>query len=486
MATQDTEKLLQETLAKDESFRDSIGTIDEKGGRKWLFPKKPAGRLTNYRRYVSYVLLAIFFSFPFLRIDGQPMLMLNVLERKFVIFGQIFWPADFFLFVLAAISGILFIAVFTVAFGRLFCGWICPQTIFMEHVFRRIEYWIEGDRNKQLKLSRMSWKNPEKIRKRVSKNVIFYGIAFLISNFFLMYIIGNEAWWGIVSDPPSQHLAGLSAMIGFSGVFYFVFAWFREQVCIMVCPYGRLQGALLDRNSIVIAYDYLRGEKRGKYRKKEDREALGKGDCIDCHQCVDVCPTGIDIRDGTQLECINCTACIDACDSIMDKVGKPRGLIRYDSENNIAEGKKKIWTARVKAYSAVLVILLGIFGFLVASRSPVQAIFLRVPGQRFQTVGENHFSNAYNFKLMNKTPEKRAYHFQLLAPAGGSLRTAGDSLIQVAPSKMAEGAVIITLPQDALEGTSTDVEVGVYHQEERIETIKTGFTGPLVSPTFQE
>ncbi|MGB0978608.1 MAG: 4Fe-4S binding protein, partial [Croceimicrobium sp.] len=246
MSSKDTEEVLKETLEMDQSFRDSVGTINAEGERNFLFPKKPKGRYTDRRQMMSYVLLAIFFAIPFITIGGQPFLMLNVLERKFVIFGQIFWPEDFFIFVIAMIIGILFVAVFTVAFGRLFCGWVCPQTIFMEHVFRRIEYWIDGDRNQQLRLKRMPWKG-EKIRKRVLKNGIFYLISFSIANFFLMYIIGKGAWWEIVSDNPADHLGGLSGMFIFSAVFFFVFAWFREQACIIVCPYGRLQGALLDR-----------------------------------------------------------------------------------------------------------------------------------------------------------------------------------------------------------------------------------------------
>lgn len=482
-SSQDTEKLLQETLEMDQSFRDSVGTIDAEGNRNFLFPKKPSGFWTERRRYVSYLLLAIFFAIPFISINGQPFLLLNVLERKFVIFGQIFWPEDFFLFVLAMLIGVIFVAVFTVAFGRLFCGWICPQTIFMEHVFRRIEYWIDGDRNQQLRLKRMAW-NGEKIRKRLLKNGIFYAMSLVIANFFLMYIIGRQEWWTIVSDDPRNHLSGLSGMLIFSGVFFFVFAWFREQACIIVCPYGRLQGALLDRNSVVIAYDYLRGEKRSKFRKNEDRASAGKGDCIDCNQCVDVCPTGIDIRNGTQLECINCTACIDACDNIMDKTGKPPGLIRYDSENNIASGSGQIWTPRVKAYTAVMVVLLTVFFSLLFTRAEVEAIFLRMPGQRYQKVDEQTYSNAYNYKLLNKTAEERSYQFKVIAPSEGMrLKTAGErEVIAVKPSSLAEGAVILYLDKEQITGTSTPVEIGVYDGERLIETIKTNFTGPLVKP----
>lgn len=472
------EQDLKETLAADQSFRDSIGTIDEEGKRNFLFPKKPAGRFTQYRQYVSYFLLAIFFSLPFLEINGEPVLLLNVLERKFVIFGQIFWPEDFFIFVVAMIIGVLFVAVFTVAFGRIFCGWICPQTIFLEHVFRRIEYWIDGDRNRQLRLARMPWK-AEKIRKRVLKHSIFFGISFLIANFFLMYVIGKDQWWNIVSDDPSEHLAGLSSMLVFSGVFYFVFSWFREQACIIVCPYGRLQGALLDRQSVVIAYDYLRGEKRGTFRKKENRAALGKGDCIDCNQCVDVCPTGIDIRNGTQLECINCTACIDACNSIMRKIDRPEGLIRYDSEANIASGESKIWTGRVKAYTAVLVLLMGLFIYLLGTRAEVESILVRMPGQPFHKVDEQTFSNAYNFKLLNKTNQNQEYHLELLSPAEGRLHVTDQGQIEVPPSAMNEGALLVYLPKTSLEGYKTDIEIGIFKGTELIETMETTFVGPV-------
>ncbi len=483
MKAKDTEEVLKETLELDQSFRDVVSTIDDKGSRNFLFPKKPNGKYTSRRQMMSYVLLAIFFSIPFIKVGDQPFLMLNVLERKFVIFGQIFWPEDFFIFVIAMIIGVLFVSVFTVAFGRLFCGWICPQTIFMEHVYRRIEYWIDGDRNQQLRLARMKW-NGEKIRKRVLKNGIFFGIAFIISNFFLMYIIGKENWWEIVSDNPANHVSGLSGMLIFAAVFYFVFAWFREQACIIVCPYGRLQGALLDRNSVVIAYDYIRGEKRGKFRKSEDREAAGKGDCIDCNQCVDVCPTGIDIRNGTQLECINCTACIDACDNIMEKTNKPKGLIRYDSENNIASGSGTIFTGRVKAYIGILILLMSVFVYLLASRADVEAIFLRMPGQRYQKIDDNTYMNAYNWKLLNKTPEDKTYQFKAISPAEGLvLKTAGESeLITVKASDLAEGAVILYLQKDQLQGTSTDIEIGIYDGEHLVETIETAFTGPLIKP----
>jgi cytochrome c oxidase accessory protein FixG len=460
------------------NFRDHIGTIDESGKRNFLYPRKTNGRFTNYRRIASYILLAILVGTPFIQINGRPFMMFNVLERKFILFGQIFWPEDFFLAVLAMLIGVLFIAVFTVAFGRLFCGWVCPQTIFMEHVFRRIEYWIDGDRNQQMRLAKMPW-NAEKIRKRVLKNGIFFGISFAVANIFMMYLISQPAWWDIVSDNPVNHLGGLATIIIFSGVFFFVFAWFREQVCIIVCPYGRLQSVLLDRHSVVIAYDYVRGEIRSKFRKNEDRQAEGKGDCIDCNQCVEVCPTGIDIRNGTQLECINCTACMDACDHVMDKIKRPRGLIRYDSEENIAQKTKKILTARVIAYSVVLAVLIAAFGFLLASRTDVEAIILRTPGQMFQQVDENTLSNVYNYKMVNKTSEDLNLTIKLIQPEG-ELKMIGANPIIVPQGELAEGALMLLLTKQNLEGRNTEVKLGIYKDGELLDEVETNFNGPIV------
>ena len=335
----------------DENFRDSIGTVTEEGKRAWVFPKKPSGKYYERRKIVSYFLLAFLFAAPFVKINGNQFLMFNIMERRFNIFGFPFWPQDFHLFVISMIIGVIFITLFTVAFGRIFCGWICPQTIFMEMVFRRIEYWIEGDRGKQIRLAKQPW-NSEKIKKKVTKWVIFSIISFLIANVFLAYLIGSDRLIQYVIDGPLAHLSTLISLIIFTSIFYFVFTWFREQVCIIACPYGRLQGVLLDTKSIVVAYDHKRGEGekgRKKFRKNEDRQALGHGDCIDCMQCVHVCPTGIDIRNGTQLECVNCTACIDECDHIMESINLPKGLIRYASEENIEKKAKFKLTPRIKA-----------------------------------------------------------------------------------------------------------------------------------------
>lgn len=467
-------------MENQENFRDSINTLDAEGKRKWVYPKKPSGLFYKYRKYVSYFLIVFFIASPFIKIDGNQFLLFNVLERKFNIFGFPFWPQDFYLFVISMLIGVIFIALFTVAFGRIFCGWICPQTIFMEMVFRRIEYAIEGDRGKQITLDRMPW-NAEKIRKKGLKWTLFFIISFVIANVFLAYLIGSDRLLLYVQEGPSNHLSTFIGLLIFTGVFYFVFAWFREQVCIIACPYGRLQGVLLDNKSVVVAYDHKRGEDengRKKFRKNEDRTALGHGDCIDCFQCVNVCPTGIDIRNGTQLECVNCTACIDACDSIMESVNLPKGLIRYASEENIENKKPFQFTARMKGYAAVLFILTGLLIGMLFLRSDVEAVVLRLPGQLYELKENNMVSNVYTFKLINKTTKEYSnVEFKLLSHKG-TINFVSQYEVIVPPQELVEGTLFIELHTAALQGHKNEVEIGVYSNGQLIERAYTNFLGP--------
>lgn len=463
-----------------ENFRDSIGTISKEGKRVWIYPKKPSGRYYDYRKLVSYALLAFLFTAPFIKINGNQFLMFNILERRFNIFGFPFWPQDFHLFVISMIIGVVFIALFTVAYGRIFCGWICPQTIFMEMVFRRIEYWIDGDRGSQIRLGRQPW-NAEKIRKRAIKWTVFFLISFLIANIFVAYLIGSDKLLRYVQDGPAAHTGTLIPLFIFTCVFFFVFAWFREQVCIIACPYGRMQGVLLDNKSIVVAYDHVRGEAakgRKKFRKNEDRQDLGYGDCIDCSQCVQVCPTGIDIRNGTQLECVNCTACIDACDEIMDKVNLPQGLIRYASEDEIEKHAKFKFTPRLKGYTAVLAILTGILIGMLFLRNEVDASILRLPGQLYQHQDGNIIRNVFTYKLLNKTTHDIPdVHFELMSHEG-HIETVRHIDIDVPAEKLAEGTLFIDINAAELSGEKDDIKIGVYSNDKLIETAKARFIGP--------
>jgi len=468
-----------EILEERGTFRDSIGTIDDEGKRKWVYPRKPKGRFYNRRSIVSWILLIILFGGPFVKIDGEPLLLFNVIERKFVIFGQIFWPQDFFLFVIAMLTAIVFIILFTTVFGRIFCGWVCPQTIFLEMVFRKIEYWIEGDWRKQKKLDKMPW-NAEKIRKKGIKNFLFVLVSIIIAHTFLSYIIGVDQVNELLTSSPLDNTSGFIAMVIFTGLFYGVFARFREQACIIVCPYGRLQGALLDNKSIVVAYDFVRGEStngRARFKKNEDREAAGKGDCIDCKACVDVCPTGIDIRNGTQLECVNCTACIDACDDIMDNISKPRGLIRYASIENIEKKEPFKFTPRLIAYSSVLGLLMSAMVILLALRSPVEATVLRSQGTTYQKEGDK-LKNLYTYKIINKTKEEIDVNFVIDDFNGAEVKLIGHAPI-VPAGGSAEGALFVIIDSDKVTDYKTKIKLNINNSEGTLTTVKTMFLGPI-------
>ena len=456
-------------------FRDRLYTIDESGKRLWVFAKKPKGLLTSWRNITGIILLAFFFTAPFIKVKGEPFLLFDFLNRKFVIFGAQFWPQDFNLFFIAMIAMIVFIILFTATYGRIWCGWACPQTVFMEILFRRVEYWIDGDLHRQKELDAMPW-NGKKIFKRSLKHIVFYIISFVIGNLFLLYLIGSESWFRLITDSPSSHIAGLAIMLVFSFVFYFIFSWFREQVCTIVCPYGRLQGVLLDPSTVVISYDYKRGEERGPLRKSENRTESGKGDCIDCRQCVSVCPTGIDIRNGTQLECINCACCIDACNEVMKRTGFSTGLIRYSSEKMIAEGRPWKFTLRSAGYSVVLLALLSVFVFFLIGRNPVEATVMRSPGTLFQDMGEGKIANLYDIKIVNKTTNDLPIEVRLLRHNGEVKIIGKDPVIK--KQTVGEAVFFIILDKKEIPRGKMELNIGVFSGEKLLDETRATFFGP--------
>lgn len=447
--------------------------VAEDGKRKWLYPSLRKGPLYKWRSYLSYVYLALFFAAPVIRINGQPLLMLNVIDRQFVLFGQVFWPQDIFLFMLASLIFLVCIVLFTIAFGRVFCGWICPQTIFMEMVFRRIEIWIEGDANKRKKLDAAPWTR-DKIIKKTAKHIIFFMLSFLIANTFLAYIIGSDALFKIVTEPVSEHIVGLISICVFTTAFYLVYSQVRELVCTMICPYGRLQGVLLDEHTLVVAYDEVRGEPRGKIDKKS---AEVKGDCVDCGICVAVCPTGIDIRKGTQLECINCTACIDACDEVMDKIHRERKLIGFYSRDMIAKKKKFSFTPRMYGYSSVIAILLGVMSYFIFTRSDMDITVMRSAGMLYQEQPGGYISNIYNAEIINKANTTRTIKLE-----------ADDPSIKIkyiqAPGPVTKGNSVKTvffvlIPASQLHELKTSVNLRLVSGNRIIKTVSTTFVGPV-------
>jgi len=444
----------------------------ENGKRRWMYPIIRKGKFYRYRNWLSYIYLALFFAGPYIRVNGQPLLLINVIERHFVLFGQTFWPQDFFLFVLAMLAFIVSIVFFTMAFGRVFCGWICPQTIFMEMVFRKIEIWIEGDAKNRRRLDEGPL-TQEKFLKKTAKHTIFVVLSFLIANTFLAYLIGSESLFKIIVEPVNLHWVGFFSIWVFTLVFYIVYSRIRELVCTVICPYGRLQGVLTDKHTLQIAYNFKRGEPRGKISHKDPTP---KGDCVDCGLCVDVCPTGIDIRNGSQLECVNCTMCIDVCNQVMEKIHRESNLIGFYSEAMILENKRPTFTTRMKTYSVIIAALFAVLAYFVYERKDIDVTVLRSAGMLYQQQPDHYISNLYNADIINKTD--KIQHIQLVSP---------DPSVKIkyiqAPGELGKESstkivFFLMMPEKKIHALKTDITINIIDHDKVLNSISTTFVGP--------
>lgn len=450
-------------MSKDEYFEDNhygnkISTVDEVGKRKWIYAFQPQGKFYTWRTWVTWGYLLLFFGMPFIRVNGNPIFLFNIPDRKFILFGQLFLPQDFIVLGVAMLVVLVFIIVFTLLFGRVFCGWVCPQTIFLEMIFRKIEFWIEGPAHKQMANDRKKEKPSGYWARKILKHVIFFLLSFIIANTFLAYIIGIDELYKIITEPVGQHIGGLIAILLFTTVFYSVFAYVREIVCTVICPYGRLQSVLLDKQSVAVAYDYNRGEPRSKKRKDE----ANLGDCIDCGMCVNVCPTGIDIRNGLQMECVNCTACIDACNMMMKKVGKPENLITYASEYQLERntvGKRRL-NYRSKIYIGVLIALCAVFTSMMISRTVFDATVLRVPGQLYQEHDDGTITNLYRIKVVNKSAETLPFEIGVEEP-NASIDYVGQEVTELETGVHTEQTFFIRVDKKSLKERKTKLHVEV-------------------------
>ena len=459
-----------------ESFRDRHSNTTEEGKRKWVYALQPKGTLYSFRKYLAWVYLAVFFAIPFIKVNGMPLLQLNFPEGKFILFTKIFWPNDFFIFAVAMISMIIFIALFTIIYGRVFCGWICPQTIFLEFVFRPIEWLIEGNPVQQKKLDSAHWTG-NKIFKKVLKHAIYFIISFVIAHTFLAYILGVDEVLKIVTHPISENIGLFFGLLFFTGLFFIVFAYIRDIVCTTICPYGRLQSVLFDKDTQQVSYDYVRGEPRGKIVKGKESET---GDCVDCKLCVQVCPTGIDIRNGVQMECVGCTACIDACNGVMEKVNRPLGLIRMASENEIEKKEKFHFNFRMKAYTAILLVLTGLMTFLIITRKSVDTSISRVKGQLYQEIGTDSLSNLFSAKIINKTKTVIPYELRLESGTPGKIRMINAHKMELKGESINDVTFFVDVPKSAIKKRTTDIVVGVYGNGKKIQTVKSKFLGPFM------
>jgi cytochrome c oxidase accessory protein FixG len=388
-------------------------------------------------------LIATFTLIPVLKLGGNPLMLFDIPKREFIIFGATFLPTDTFLLMLLLFSIFIGIFLVTAILGRVWCGWACPQTVYMEYLYRPIENLIEGGRNRQIELDEQGPNG-----RRILKYIVFFAISAFLANSFLAYFVGWDRLLGWMTSPPARHPAAFAVMLGTTLLMFFDFAWFREQTCIVACPYGRFQSVLLDRQSLIVGYDAGRGEPRARWRKNEERST---GDCIDCRLCVSTCPTGIDIRDGLQMECIHCTQCVDACDEVMDRIGLDRGLIRYTSQTELESGKRSFLRPRLVVYSAILVVMFGAFTYSLAGKKTADVTLLRGLGAPFTILPSGEVSNQIRIKIANRTSEERSYLFELGA-AKDLMMIAPENPLTVAAGETEMTAAFITAPVSAFSG----------------------------------
>jgi cytochrome c oxidase accessory protein FixG len=468
-----------------DTFRNELASVARDGRRRWIYARQPAGRLYRARTVVSVFLLGFLFLAPFVKIHGQPLMLLNVLDRHFVILGTVFRPQDFHIVVVLALGVLVTLVLVTVTLGRVWCGWLCPQSIFMEMLFRRIEYAVEGSAENQLRRNRGAWTRERAVRKGL-KHAIFFGLSFVIANVFLAWIIGAPQLIAIVTDAPSRHLGGLFAISLFSVVFYAVFARFREQACILACPYGRVLSSLVDERTVTVTYDQRRGEPRSRL-VRGSHQGGHTGDCIDCHRCVTVCPTGIDIRNGLQLECVACTACIDACNDVMHRLGRPPGLIRHVSADAVRHGHGSHTRpgGRVAAYAAVWVVLVGAGLFLLATRSDLDLVILRQPGTLYATVAGNEIANFYTVEALNRTDRPAPFSIEVLEPRGATVTTLGGAS-EIPANGVLDARLLLRLPASSISSPSTAVTFVVRSNGRIVQQIDSAFLGPAPGAERQQ
>ena len=403
--------------------RDSVTTIRPDGSRPYLHPAATHGRFTVARRAVALTLLVVYLALPWIRINGHPAVFLDVARLRFHLFGLTLAAQDLWLlfFVFTGVGFSLFLV--TALLGRIWCGWACPQTVFLEHVYRPIERLIEGDAVARRALDAAPW-SWRKVRLRALKQAVYVLLSAVFTHLFLAYFVSLPEVWAMVRQAPSEHWGAFVFMAGYTGLTYFIFSWFREQVCIVLCPYGRMQSVLTDDHTLAVGYDQRRGEPRGR--------GADAGDCVDCGRCVQVCPTGIDIRQGLQLECVGCTACIDACDPVMAKLGRPRGLIRYDSLVGFA-GERTRWVRpRTVLYLILLVAGAAVGAWALSTVRPASFGVTRMTGAPY-IVDAGGVRNQFLVRVVNKRNLPARFRIEL-PDAPADLRRKGlEEELEVAP-----------------------------------------------------
>ncbi len=424
-----------------------LSTLEADGSRRWLHPRLAKGRLWQRRRIVAYLLMLIYSALPWVKLNGAPAFLFDLPARKFVLFGTTFLPTDTVLLALSVLIVFLSIFFVTAIFGRVWCGWACPQTVYMEFLYRPIERLLTGRAGvggpprKQI----AGWR-------KLAMYAIYLFLSLHLAQTFIAYFVGVDAVREWVWESPAAHVAPFIIVVVLTVLMMIDFAYWREQLCIIGCPYGRFQSVLLDRNSKIVAYDPHRGEPRAPLRKSqtlEQRSAAGAGSCVDCKMCVHVCPTGIDIRKGLQLECVNCTQCIDACDEIMDATHQPRGLIRFSSQAAIDGEPTRILRPRIAIYGALIAGLSVLLLSLLSDRPQADVTLLRALGRPFLVLESGQVENTMRLKLTNRTEAPRTYSFSAVTSTGLALELrAQRSPVTLAPGETVTEPLHVIVPPD--------------------------------------
>ncbi len=391
-----------------------LSTLNADGSRRRIRPRVAEGAWWGQRRVLAYVLMLVFFALPYLRIHGKPSILLDLPKREFTLFGTTFLPTETLLFLLLVLS--LGIAIFfvTAIWGRVWCGWACPQTVYMEFLFRPIEYALEGGPRGSKKFDRRGGLPP----RRLLKLAIFLLLAMFLAHTFLAYFVGIDQLVHWVQGPPSHHPVAFFVMGLTTASILLDFGWFREQTCLVACPYGRLQTVLFDRRTMMVGYDPMRGEPRMRGLVNRPPDA---GDCINCELCVLACPTGIDIRDGLQMECVHCTQCIDACDAVMSRIGRPKGLIRYTSRNGLERSGPRGLRVRLLLYPVAFALVFGLFLYFLGSRATTEVTLLRGTGAPYELSDDGMVVNQVRIRLANRNADTRRYRISMIGAPDAKL-----------------------------------------------------------------
>ena len=449
-----------------------LPTLEHDGSRRWLYPSLATGRLWRARRVVAWVLIGIFTLIPHLRYLGKPLVLLDIPQRRFTIFGFTFLPTDTLLLALAMVSVFVTIFLVTALVGRVSCGWACPQTVYMEFWFRPIDRWFEGTCGKggRPKQALSGWRYWGRL-------LVYLLVCMFLTHTFLAYFVGTDALFRWICQSPLKHPVPFLVMAVTTGLLMFDFLFFREQLCLIACPYGRFQSVMLDRRSLIVAYDKNRGEPRSK-GKRSLPVVTSAGDCIDCGKCVQVCPTGIDIRNGLQMECINCTQCIDACNDVMDRIGSPRGLIRYSSQEQLESNTRKILRPRLIIYPTVLLITFTLFGVVLSSKHSFDATLLRSLGSPFTIASDGMIENNMRLKLVNRTETQTSFSLKLNGAEDAVITLQEGDDIVLEPEETRTFNFLVRFPASEVHKGKKDIQLEVNSSHEAVRKLKLTLLAP--------